>query len=97
MFAAVELDDAEFQRFVAEAIALRGGKPLPVFEDVDDAVEAGPFSRSGLYVRGPTGTGEIEFRKVGSRTKVRTLSRLRAAARLPKVSPQSANRADPSR
>jgi hypothetical protein len=83
-------DDETFREFLAEALALRGGKPFPIFETIDEAVKAGPFSRSGLYNRGPTGTGEIEFFKSGGRTLIRTLTRLRAAAGLPRVARKAA-------
>jgi hypothetical protein len=80
--------DEGFQRFLAEALALRGGKPFPVLEEFKDAISEGPFSRSGFYLRGPAGTGEIEFVKVKSRTHIRTMTRLRAAYRLIQASGQ---------
>jgi hypothetical protein len=91
----IELSDDNLADYIAEAIRLRKGEPLPVLESISAAVASGPFSRSELYRRGPTGTGEIEFRKLSSRTMIVTMSRLRAAAHLPRVMPlrQSANRA----
>ncbi len=83
--ATLDHEDDDFEEFLAAALALRGGKPYPSLESIEEAVADGPFSRSEIYRRGPRGTAELEFCKIGNRTKVVTLTRLRAAARLPRV------------